>query len=558
MHLFEWPSGMKRVSYVVSVLAKEGYDYAIDDMHLRSHLPFLTRVFRRKKVRQMDTRPERVRKVLEKLGGTYVKLGQVLSLRPDLIPHEYCHEFSKLQDEVAPFSFDEVKAIVEKELGNRLSETFSSFEKRPLGSASIGQVHLATLRKERRRVVVKIRRPGIDKLFAEDIDAMYFLAHKFDRTFKSAGFSAMQIVKEFERYTKEELDYSIEADHIMRFYRAFSGSDTIKIPQLFRDYSTPRILTMEHLDGVKLSELLRSKKRFERHEIARKIFELVIRQVFEMDIFHADLHPGNIMIMPDGKIGLIDFGITGSLTEQLRDSGIKLYVALMDGDVDGVYEALMSLDDLPSSEQKALKTEVRKLMEGWRGKSLEEARFTRVLHEMLDISVRHSLHVPPDMILLGKALLTAEGTCATVYPSFDVATESKPYLAEILKSQVKMQTSIKSILRKSMAMKDFIEKFPGQTLSALKSIETGTFKLSLTDTELSELGRDIDTSSDRVSAALMVSSFIVAGALILQTNLEPRYWGYSLLAYVAFGVAFFMAFILIVSFFTKHQHERNH
>jgi len=164
--------------------------------------------------------------------------------------------------------------------------------------------------------------------------------------------------------------------------------------------------------------------------------------------------------------------------------------------------------------------------------------------------------VPPDMMLLGKSLLTAEGTCAMIYPPFDIVEESKPYIAELLKTQIKMHASLKGILKRSMVIKDFLDEFPRKTLGALSAIERGSFNLNLIDPEISELGRNIDTSSDRVSAALMVSSFIIAGALILQVNLEPHYWGYSILAVVSFGVAFVMAFVLIASFFRKHVHSK--
>ena len=556
MPFFTLRPSMKRVSYVVTVLAKEGFGFLVDALNLRIHLPFLYRFSKKQRLESLDTRPERIRALFEKLGGAYIKLGQLLSLRPDLVPLEYCQEFAKLQDQVSPFSFHQAKAIIEHELGGTLHDTFLRIDTKPLGSASIGQVHLATLRKERARVVVKVQRLGIKQLFEEDIEAMHFIAHRLDRLTKSQNFSAVQIVREFERYTKEELDYTVEADHIRRFNKGFVDMPDIKIPALFEHYCTSRILTMEYLDGIKLSDAIRTGQRFDRHDTAAKIFALCLRQLFEKNIFHADLHPGNIILMPKGRIGLVDFGITGALTEQLRDCGIRLYVALMDGNPDEVYQALLALDDIPSTERRGLKTDVVLIMEGWRQKPLNESHFTRILSELLNASMRHNLHVPPDMMLLGKSLLTAEGTCAVIYPSFDIVSESKPYLAELLKAQFKMHASIKSVLKKSMALKDFLEQLPIQTLGALSAIERGSFNLNLVDPEISELGKDIDTSSDRISAALIVASFIVAGALILQVNLEPHYWGYSVLAVASFGVAFAMAVVLIASFFRKHAHGK--
>lgn len=548
--------GVRRVSYVATILAREGFGYVVDCLNLRAHLPWLYRLARKSGAQSLDARPERIRRLLEQLGGAYVKLGQLLSLRPDLVPLEYCREFSKLQDNVPAFSFRQVKEIMETELGKPLGEVFSSFSKKPLGSASIGQVHQAILRRERSRVVVKVQRPKIKETIEEDINAMYFIAHRIDRFYKTPNFSAVQIVREFERYTKEELDYSIEAGHIRQCNLDFADMASIKTPGLFPAFCTPRVLVMEFIDGTKLSDLLRTGKWFHRQKVASMIFVLCLRQLFEKKIFHADLHPGNIFLLPDGRLGLVDFGITGALNEHLRDCGIRLYIALMDKNAEDVYQSLLLLDDVATGERKGLKQDIISLLDDWRQLPVNQAHFTRILYELLNVSMKHSIHVPPDMMLLGKSLLTAEGTCAMIYPSFDIVEESKPYIAELLKTQIKMHASLKGILKRSMAIKDFLDQFPRQTLGALSAIERGSFNLNLIDPEIAELGKDIDTSSDRVSAALMVSSFIIAGALILQVNLEPHYWGYSILAVVSFGLAFVMSFVLIASFFRKHAHTK--
>lgn len=307
-----WSPGIKRLSFVVKTAMNEGFGFLINELNLRVHLPFLHQL-NKKKFEHLDTRPVRIRKLMEKLGGPYIKLGQLLSLRPDLVPYEYCQEFTKLRDDVKPLSFNVVKSIVEKELGKPLTQVFARFERKPLGSASIGQVHKAVLRKEKCTVVVKVMRPGIDRIFEEDIDAMYLISHKIDKHYKTPSFSAVQIVKEFERYTKEELDYATEANHIQRFEQAFKDSTIAKIPHVFEDHTTPRLLVMDFLGGIKLTDAIKGVGKINRREIARRVHELCVRQVFEMNIFHGDMHPGNIVILRDGRLGLFDFGICSFL-----------------------------------------------------------------------------------------------------------------------------------------------------------------------------------------------------------------------------------------------------
>jgi len=299
-----------RISHVAKVLAEEGMGYLVDRLELRHHLPWKHRITQTR-FHKVATKPERVRHVVERLGASYIKLGQLLSVRPDLVPNEFAEEFTKLQDEVPPMQFATVKQVVEEELKKPLNSIFRSFDKKPLGSASVAQVHRAIL-KSGEHVVVKVQRPSIAQRFAEDIEVMRFLAHKLERH-NRMDFSPLDIVDEFEFYTKQELDFMLEADHIQKFEKQFTHNKRVKIPHCYQDYSTHNILVMEEIHGRKLSTMIRSKKTHIPNLINQNILELSLKQFFRMDLFHADLHPGNVMVLRDGRIALLDFGITGKM-----------------------------------------------------------------------------------------------------------------------------------------------------------------------------------------------------------------------------------------------------
>jgi len=289
MDLVSGIKDIERVSHTINILFRHGMGYFIQKYGFKLHLPFTKRIaFHRYK---KPVLPEvRLRKAFEELGGTYIKLGQLLSLRPDLVPRKYCDEFSKLQDKVTPFSFEKVKQIVERELGKPLNRIFRKFEQKPLGSASIGQVHAATL-KNGQKVVVKVQRPGIKELFRADIDIMYYFAKKLEGTKSFGKYSPLTIVKEFERYTKNELNYLTEAKNIERFYENLKNVRQVRIPKLYKEYTTTKVLVMEYVRGRKLSELIRKNAKFNKKAVMNSIIHTCLKQVFEQNIFHADLHP---------------------------------------------------------------------------------------------------------------------------------------------------------------------------------------------------------------------------------------------------------------------------
>ncbi len=540
---------LKRLARIAFVLTHAGFDYLVDELNLKVHLPLWSRL-RRRQHPVNDNFPFRARKILEDLGGAFIKLGQLLSLRPDLVPNDFCEEFKRLQDRVKPAPYYKIKDIIKTELKGPPSNFFKDIEHTPLGSASIGQAHFARLR-DGSDVVIKVRRPGVEKLFEADIGIMYMLARRIEKKFSKYNFSPLKIVQEFDRYSKEELDYTVEARHIEIFYENFKGSKNIKIPKVYSKYTTSRVLALEYLEGEKLSELLASNKKFDRVGVALAIFDLAIRQVFQTNIFHADLHPGNILIINKNKIGLVDFGITGTLPNHVKEQGIRLYLALIDEDVAQIYEALLAVADISKdTDLTKFRMELNSLVRGWNA-SFKHERVTNLLMHILDLCIRHKIILPANLLVLGKALLTVEGTCLTLYPNFNFVEESKPYVVSLIKGELRTDFSVRNLVKKSFALKDLIEKLPTKALSALNTIERGTFYLDIEDKEIKKLGRDLSLSGDRVSLALVAASFIVAGALIFQINPAPTYFGYSIFAVLAFVLASVLILSLLLSFFKK-------
>ncbi|MBS3127980.1 AarF/ABC1/UbiB kinase family protein [Candidatus Woesearchaeota archaeon] len=542
----------ERIREVVLVLVNEGLGYFVDKMKLRWHLP-LHKNIQLYQFTQKDYIPleVRLRRSMEKLGGAYIKLGQLLSIRPDLVPLAYCKEFSKLQDQVPSFPFSEAKQSVEKELGKPLKEVFSSFEEKPLGSASVGQVHRATLH-EGTQVVVKVQRPHIQEIFAEDIDILYYLFGKLDKYYHYENFSPLIILQEFERYTKKELDYRFERRNLELFGLAFQHAPLIKIPRVYSSLSTTSILVMEHVEGKKLSDLLASKTVFPRKQIAQQLVETALQQVFASDVFHADLHPGNILILPKGKIALLDFGIVGSLDAELRSKGIDLFLALLEKDVQGVVNALVRMGEVhEDTDLEALKRDAHDILMRWYGTTLSEVRVTSMLHHLFDACLARHVSLPVDMILLGKALVTVEATCAQLDPDFDFVSIAKPYLTQFLKQKIKKSVQPQHLLKEALQLKDTLKAVPREMLSVLDTIQKGKLNVAVAKEEVTHLTQEMDRSSNRLAFSMIIASLIVGGALLMQTDIEPYLWGMPLFALLCFSGASIISLFLILSIFKE-------
>ncbi len=527
---------IKRITQVVRVLLKYGFGRIVYDHGLKKYLPFHKQPFVYKKL--PEDLPEKLRLVFEELGGAYVKLGQLLSLRPDLIPQEYCDEFRKLQDCVLPVPFDQIKKIINASLGENV---FEEIKETPLGSASIAQVHKAKL-KNNKWVVVKVQRPFVKDEFETDIDIMFYIARKLQKKFKE--FYPVEIVEEFENYTRNELNFVHEAKNIDRFNNIFANDSHVKIPRVYWQYTTQNVLVMEYLRGEKLSAI--KKEEFNHRKIAETIVAAVVKQIFEHGVFHADLHPGNILVVDDDKISLLDFGIIGTLSGELRALGLKLFIALVDRDLDEIMSILLKIGE-PSKETnlKLLKNDVENILNEWYDENLETTHITQILYLLVNTCVKHKVKLPIDIILYAKSFLTAEGTCKFLVPDFNFIVAIQPHMIQILQKENTPQKIITRFVKKSQKLADTVMKIPGETFELLEKLKSGRFAFDLEDTDIKHLGMDINLSSNRLSIAIIVAALVISGAMLAE--LKPQYAGYSVISLFCLSFAAIMMASLIVS-----------
>lgn len=530
-------STLNRASKVVNVLAKQGLGYFIQEYGLKWHLPFRKRIITYDKKNSI---PIRLRKSMEELGGAYVKLGQLLSLRPDLVPQEYCEEFSKLLDKMPAFRYETAKKEIEEELKQPLTEVFKKFDKKPIGSASISQVHKAIL-KNGKKVVVKIQRPNVKSQFESDIKILYYFAHKVDKYFKDTAVSPLQIVKEFERYTKEELNFVIEAGHIEQFYDLFKKNKKFVVPQVYSKYTTSKILVLDYVNGTKLSEIKDKISPKLKKEILKNIADAVFTQVLQKGLFHADLHPGNILVLPGQKIALLDFGIIGRLDNELKQQTIDMIVALVNQDSRDVTRILLKIG-MPTEQTniESFELDVDEIIRQWNPAS--SIRPTQVLHKLFNTCIKHHIRMPADLILFAKALVTAEGTCVQLDPQFNLVEYAKPKIIKILKKEARPTKVIKKFLKKSMEAGDSLSEIPEKTLDLLEKFKREPVKLDISDTDVGHLGRSIGFGSNKLSYSILAAALLLSGAMLI--DLKPTLFGYSIFSIFALTFAVMLIGVL--------------
>ena len=532
---------LARFNKIMLISAQQGFGFLFDKIKVP---------FTKKKNLKEKNNPKRLRRTLEKLGPTFVKLGQILSLRPDLIPKEYVRELGNLQDNVPSFSYNKVEKIIERELHHPIHELFQSFNKKPIASASISQVHKARL-KDGSIVAVKVQRPDAEEIMKIDIEIMFYLAKLLEKHSEAIRrYSPVKIVKEFEEWTLKELNFEIEAQNAKRFYKNFKGSDTVKIPEIFDEYSTRKVLTMEFIDGIPLHSLkkFKGKKGYNISEIMKNGFDSVLTQVFIHGFFHADPHPGNIFVLKGNKIALVDFGIVGTFDKYLKQKSIDLIYGLIEEDIDSITETFldMGLINEKETDLELFKEEVMDVVEPLQKTRLKNIKLSYVMESVLDIALKHHVKMPTDFALSAKTLLELEGMGLQFLPSFKLVDATKPFLEKLIKREFKVTHMAKDIMKNMMKYGKLFREFPDQLRSVLKKIQKGTLKVEIKDTDIKRLATDIDKSSNRVTYGMLVAAFLITGALLVNIG-NPVLSGFPLASLLCFGLSIIFAIALFVS-----------
>lgn len=474
--------------------------------------------------------PVRVRMVLEELGPTFVKLGQILSTRPDLIPPEWASEFKKLQDRCQHISFTEIYQVLVLEFPGRLDLLFSSIEETPLAAASIAQVHRATM-KDGTPVVIKVLRPGARTLIEEDMDLVESLAQLLEQYFSDLGYSPTAVVKEFSRELLKEINLVIEGQSTERLRRYFEDDANISFPKVYWAATTRNVLTMEEIKGRLLSTVSpESLSESVRKNIVANGTDAVFKQCLRFGFFHADPHPGNIFLLPGGKLCFIDCGMTGQLDKKTTDQLINLVAGIVKGDVDRLCRVVIELTNVDPAvtDNRDFRLELRHLTGQFQNTDLRHLNITSLLSDFFGMLQRSHIQCPGDLMLLTKALTTIEGVAEHFDPTFDVLSHVEPQIQEIVQDRYSMR-AIKDRMYKTLTSSlELLEDLPVDLQRFLDHARHSRFTLNLELKRIEHLSERIDTSSRIMGIAMIIAALIVGSSILILADRmakEPGFIG---------------------------------
>jgi len=499
------------------------------------------------------TLPERIRLTFEELGPTFVKLGQLLSTRPDLIPEEYAEEFKKLQDHVPPVPFDMVKRVIESEFGRPLPEIFKTFNDHPLAAASIAQVHEASL-PDGTEVVVKVQRPGIDKLIDTDVSILFVIAGLFEKYIEEVRvFNPTGIVEEFFKTLKKELDFIVEAGNMTRIRKNFEDRPHVIIPKVFREVSTAKVLTLEKLHGIRLSDhATLEKSNIDIRQLTHQGVQAFYKMVLVDGIFHGDLHAGNIFILEDGKIGLVDFGIVGRLNQKVRDALGNMFLALVSEDFDAlVYEYLEI--GIPSGKIDVdhFAKQVRELVEPYFGLPLKDVNVGRMLLDLTILASQHGLRMSQDLMLVCKAIVTIEGMGRSIDPDFDIVKEMSEFAKVLLEARYNMERLSKELFYLLRDVTNLVQHAPRQLRLILKKLSSDEWVTRVKIEDIGHLERAMMKGRQLLSLSVITACVIISASLLIIFQKGFLVLGIPILGLLGLLLSSILIFLYFVSYFRK-------
>jgi ubiquinone biosynthesis protein len=523
-----------RLSEIAQVAARHGFGYFLRRNRLGDLIPGGNGADGEMRV---SDRGRRLREMLDELGPTFVKFGQLLSTRPDVIPPDIVVELRGLQDDVKPFPFAQVQEVVEAELGLTVEQAFVEFDELPIASASIGQVHRAAL-PDGQIVAVKVQRPAAAAQIEADLGLLYQAAKLLKERVRALEFmDPGELVDEFARSIRLELDYAHEARNADAFHRNFDGDAGVVVPRVIKTYSTARILTLEFLRGTKVSELdLDAMEPFKRRDIAYRMADTWMTMVFRHGFFHSDPHPANIFILETGEIGLVDFGQAGKLTDEDMTKLTRLFVDAATENVDVIPRRLRELGVryAPEREQE-FRAELRVLFDRYYGTRLSDIDPLQVIREAFQLIYSLNLRLPTRFVMLDKAIATLASVGAEVYPDFNVFEVAKPYARGLLADRYQPRVVLQRARTEAVALGSVARELPYQVSDVLERMRDGTFQVRLENPGLDQLDEHIDQASNRLSVALVVLGGLVGSSIVgVFAEEGPRIMGLHLLSFVGF------------------------
>lgn len=548
---------MRRYRQIVSILLKYGFDDIVGVIRQDLVMRFGSKIVPRLKVKTdvSMSRPERLRYAAEELGPAFVKLGQILSMRPDLVPPDIATEFQKLQDEVTPCSYEEILTVIREELKQEPEMVFAEICDQPLAAASIAQVYRATL-PTGQRVVLKVQRPGIRDVIDVDLEIISDLAQILARhSPNTIMYDPVGIVTEFDRSIHRELDFLSEARNIQRFGRLCADDTTVFIPTAYLELSSPRLLVMDFVDGVKVSRLDEiSKMNLDQTIIAKRGANLILKQIFEFGFFHADPHPGNIMVIEDNVIAPLDYGMVGHLDQHTIDGLGDVLIGIVKKDVRRILKSFDSLEMSRAVESRdALQMDLSDFINRYYEVPLQQLQVSSLLGEIFEIARLHHLVVPSNMSLMLKALVTVEGLGRKLYPEFDMVSEVRPYINRITMKRYDPRRKFRELISILDDFSDLAEELPQGIRDIMRKTSRGELKVQFEHRNLDNIAKKYTQSSNRTSSALIIAALIIGSSLVMQVPLSPSFFGFPLLGVIGYILASMFGIMLLWDIFRSRR-----
>ncbi len=534
LNLYGRYRNIKRTHQIFTVFAKYGFGWIVDRLAFKFS-------FKKKRLQKSGIE-HRLRLALEGLGPTFVKLGQFLSVRPDLLPQSYIVELSKLQDEVSPLPFSIIKQTIEDELKEPISKHFSSFQERPIASASLAQVHRATI--DGHKVAVKVQRPKIRKVIRTDLEILSDLAKIAEtRIPELKDYDLTGKADEIRKILTAELNFINEGKNIERSRKNFKDDNTVVIPKIYWDLTTSNILTMQLIDGTKIADIERIKRSgLGCKAVARRGANLILKQVFEHGFFHGDPHPGNIFVTKSGKIAPLDFGMVGQLDSQTLDNLTDLFIGVVERNVDEIIHtstALGAIDEETNISE--LKLDIMRLIDEYTNIPLNKINYKAAADEGFVLARKYKMRLPTNLVLLAKSLSTAENIGRILDPSFDIISHARPYVKRLVKKRTSPTSIIKrnvTILREYFRL---MKRFPDEFSEISRKIRKGSIEVR--SHQFNEFMDIWEKLANRIAVAVVI--FVTAYVSIILIDRGPRVLGIPVISGIGFLVAIALAILLV-------------
>lgn len=525
-----YKNSAQRFREIVKILASYGFGFLVDT-----------------KLSKGEKSPANLRKACEALGPTFIKIGQILSTRPDILPSIYIEELSKLQDNVPPEDFEAINNVFIEDFSHPVKECFLEFDEKPLASASIAQVHRAVLM-DGREVIVKVQRPHIYEKMKMDLSILSKLASITKTRFKDSLINPQEALDELFSSTERELNFQLEADNIERFCTLNKSVDFMYTPFVVKDMCSTHIVTMEKIDGIKISDtktLQKLKINFD--TLGKNIALSFFKQIFEDGFFHGDPHPGNILIK-DNKLCFIDFGIMGELSVSLRNALNEMMIAIVFEDINKLISVLMSIGVRTGYVDKnQLHEDIEYLLSNYLSTSLSNIKVSIILEDVFDVSARNNIRMPKELTLLVKTMVIIEGVVARIAPDINLLDVAIPYVKTSTRKSWLKDINLENFAIKALKFTNDSSRLPSKLLELSDSILKGRAKIQFEHKNLDRPMNSLNRMVNRLASTILVSSMIIGSSLIIDSNIGEKFHGMSLIGVIGFAISAFMSLWILIS-----------